>query len=74
MTFKLAGAFYDTVPDVSSQGRRVGPGLPTNSPLGHAGNGPISIDPVSGPVEKISADTFAFSLQKETLSDKCTGL
>jgi hypothetical protein len=41
--------------------------LPVNAPLSHAGNGAVSIDPVCGPVRKISPDTFAFCLQKETL-------
>jgi hypothetical protein len=67
ITFKLSGAFYDAVPAGSP--RLPGwTGLVTNSPLGHAtGGGPISIDPVCGPVEKISPDTFAVCFQKETL-------
>lgn len=65
VTFKLVGAFYNSVPVVSS--RLAGwAQLPTNAPLGHA-QGAISIDPISGPVEKISDDTFVFQLQKETL-------
>jgi hypothetical protein len=66
ITFKLAGAFYDAVPPGSSRL----PGwtqLPTNSPLGHATGPGISIDPICGPVEKLNADTFAVSFQKETL-------
>ena len=67
VTFKLAGAFYGSVPAGSS--RLPGwTGLPTNSPLGHAaGGGPISIDRICGPFEKIAPDTFAVSFQKETL-------
>jgi hypothetical protein len=66
VTFRLVGAFYDAVPSGSS--RLPGwTGLLTNSPLGHASVGAISIDPVSGPLKKISADTFAVRLQKETL-------
>lgn len=66
VTFKLQSAFYDAVPGGSP--RLPGwTGLPTNAPLGHASRGAISIDPICGPVEKISADTFAFRLQKETL-------
>ncbi len=64
--FKLVGAFYDSVPAGSSRL----PGwtqLPTNAPLGHASGGAISIDPICGPVEKISGDTFAVDFQKETL-------
>jgi hypothetical protein len=66
ITFKLAGDFYETVPTGSSRL----PGwtqLPTNAPLGHARSGIISIDPICGPVEKLSADTFAVQFQKETL-------
>jgi hypothetical protein len=66
VTFKLSGGFYDAVPGVSSR-LADWTRLPANSPLGHASGGQISIDPISGPVEKISADAFAFSLQKETL-------
>lgn len=66
VTFRLAGDFYDTVPAVSSRLANWTL-LPTNSPLGHARSGVIAIDPISGPVVKLSADTFAFSLQKETL-------
>ena len=66
VTFKLTGAFYDSVPPGSSRL----PGwtqLPTNAPLGHASGGAISIDPICGPVEKLDADTFAVRFQKETL-------
>lgn len=67
ITFKLAGAFYDVVPPVSA-GRVTGwTGLPTNAPIGHASSGAISVDPICGPVKKLSADTFAFWPQKETL-------
>ena len=66
VTFKLAGGFYEAVPNVSSR-LADWTRLPTNSPLGHVPGGQISINPISGPVEKISADTFVFSLQKETL-------
>lgn len=67
ITFKLAGAFYDSVPIGNAPRVTSWTQLPTNAPIGHAGNGAISIDPICGPVEKISADTFAFALQKETL-------
>jgi hypothetical protein len=66
VTFKLAAAFYDAVPPGSPRL----PGwteLPVGSPLGHAKDGAISIDPICGPVEKLSADTFAVRFQKETL-------
>jgi len=66
VSFKLTGAFYDFVPPGSTRL----PGwtqMPTNSPLGHANDGVISIDPISGPIKKLSADTFAFDLKRETL-------
>lgn len=66
VTFKLSGGFYGAVPNVSSR-LADWARLPTNSPLNHARTGRISIDPISGPVAKLAADTFAFSLQKETL-------
>jgi hypothetical protein len=66
LTFKLVGGFYDAVPSGSS--RLPGwTGLPTNAPLGHASNGIISIDPICGPVKKLSGDTFEVGFQKETL-------
>lgn len=66
ITFKLVGAFYDSVPSGS---RRLPDWtqLPTNSPLGHSSSGAISIDPISGPIRKISAHTFAFDVKRETL-------
>jgi hypothetical protein len=66
VTFKLAGAFYDSVPSGSSRL----PGwtrLPTNSLLGHASSSAISIDPICGPIRKISAETFAVDFKRETL-------
>ena len=58
-TFKLAGAFLEAVPE----GRPVRwSGLPVGSPIGHAkGGGPIRIDRICGPVEKLGDDTFAVS-------------
>jgi hypothetical protein len=66
ITFKLAGAFYDSVPSGSTRL----PGWtqqPTNTPLGHANSGAISVDPISGPIKKVSADTFAVDFKRETL-------
>ena len=61
-TFKLAGAFLDTVPE----GRPARwSGQPAGSPIGHAaGGGPIRIDRICGPVEKLGDDTFAVSLYR----------
>jgi hypothetical protein len=67
VTFKLSGAFYDTVPAGSP--RLPGwTGLPTNSPLGHAASPEtISIDRICGPFEKLSADTFAVQIDGDVL-------
>lgn len=56
VTFHLGAAFLNYVPVISSRLAKW-TGLPTNSALGHA-NGTIKISRISGPVEKISADTF----------------
>jgi hypothetical protein len=66
VTFKLSGAFYDTVPGGSP--RPTGwTSLPVGSPIGHAANSnAISVDRICGAFEKISADTFAVRFQKET--------
>jgi hypothetical protein len=66
VTFQLRGAFYDSVPSGSPR-LTSWTQLPTNSPLGHARRGAISIDPISGPIRKISADTFAVDFKRETL-------
>jgi hypothetical protein len=66
VTFRLVGGFYESVPGVSSR-LTDWTLLPTNAPLGHSRSGAISIDPICGPVKKLSSDTFAFCLQKETL-------
>lgn len=65
VTFHLAAGFYDAVPAGSSRLPQW-TGLPVGAPLGHSRTGDISIDPVCGPVQKLSADTFAVSFQKET--------
>lgn len=66
ITFKLTGAFYGAVPGGSHRMPDWAQ-LPTNAPLGHARSGVISIDPIAGPIKKLSADTFAFDLKRETL-------
>jgi len=61
-TFKLMGAFLDAVPE----GRPARwSGLPAGSPIGHAtGGGPIRIDRICGPVEKLGDNTFAVSFYR----------
>lgn len=66
ITFKLTGAFYNSVPSGSHRMPDWAQ-LPTNAPLSHASSGAISIDPIAGPIKKISADIFAFDLKRETL-------
>lgn len=68
VSFKLTGAFYDRVPSGSSRLTNWTQ-LPTNAPLGHADAARISINPISGPIKKISADTFAVDFKRETLLD-----
>ena len=59
-TFKLEGAFLDTVPD----GRPVRwTGLGVDSPVAHA-TGPVVISRICGPVEKLSDDTFALRFDR----------
>jgi len=61
-TFKLTGAFLDTVPT----GRPARwTGRPAGSPIGHAaGGGPVAVDRICGPVEKLGPDTFAVSFSR----------
>ncbi len=64
VTFRLTGAFYDTVPGGSPRPANWS-GLAAGSPIGHAtGGGAIAIDRICGPFEKLSPDTFAFRLQR----------
>src|SRR5262249_19267782 len=66
ITFKLPGVFYDTVPSGSPRLTNWTQ-LPTNAPLGHASTSEISIDPICGPVRKLSKDVFSVHFQRETL-------
>ncbi len=61
-TFKLTGAFLATVPE----GRPARwTGLAAGTPVGHAtGGGPVVIDRICGPVEKVGVDTFAVSFNR----------
>lgn len=67
VTFKLLGAFYDTVSGGSPRLPQWTE-FPVGSPLSHAANSnAISIDRLCGPFDKLSASTFAIRFQKETL-------
>lgn len=55
LTFQLTGAFLDSVPPGRPERWT---GLKAESPIGH-GSGPIRIDRICGPVEKLSDDSFA---------------
>ncbi len=70
VTFKLKGAFYDAVPGGSPRPAQWA-GRPAGSPIGHAsGGGPVSIERICGPVEKLAPDTFSLRLQKEDSTDE----
>ncbi len=59
VTFRLATTFLDSV-DGGSKNCSRWTGLPAGAPLGHAkGGGPIELSRITGPVEQLSADTFA---------------
>jgi hypothetical protein len=65
ITFKLSGAFYDTVPGPANARPAGWAGAPPGTAIGYAtGGGLVSIDPVEGPFEKIGPDTFRLKFQK----------
>jgi hypothetical protein len=72
LTFKLAGTFLDTVPDGRPE---TWTGLPAGSHVDHAtGGGPVEIDRICGPVEKLAPDTFAVRFYRMGLNNpKRTG-
>jgi hypothetical protein len=57
LTFHLAADFLNSV-EAGSKNLSRWTGLPAGSPLGHAAGGKTTISRISGPVEKISGDTF----------------
>jgi len=64
VTFQLATTFLDSVEGGSKNLARW-TGLPVGSPLGHAtGGGPVKISRITGPIEKISADTFRLQFDR----------
>ncbi len=57
ITFKLSGAFLDTVPPGRPEGWT---GLKAGSPVTHAaGGGPVVISKICGPVAQVGPDTWA---------------
>ncbi len=57
VTFHLTAAFLSTVDGGSANTTRW-TGLPAGAPIGHVPDGKMTISRISGPVKKISADTF----------------
>jgi hypothetical protein len=67
VTFRLSATFLDSVPSGSKNPPRW-TRLPVGSPLGHAaGGGPVKISRISGPVEQLSADTFAVRFNRSSV-------
>ncbi|MDP4277537.1 MAG: hypothetical protein Q8914_07875, partial [Bacteroidota bacterium] len=65
VTFRLKGAFYDTVPAGSPRSANWS-GLPAGSPIGHSKNArSISIERICGPFRKLSDSTFILALNRE---------
>lgn len=63
ITFKLHAAFYDTVAGGSPR-LPMWSGMPVGSPIGHAaGDIPIAINRITGPVIKLNDSTFRLSPQ-----------
>lgn len=64
LTFRLDTAFLDRVPKVSGR-LSSWTGLPAGSPIGHAaGNEPINLQRICGPVEQLSPDTFTIRFDR----------
>jgi hypothetical protein len=69
LTFKLSGSFYDTVPEGSPRPANWSK-LAAGSPIGHAsGGGPISIDRIGGPFERLAPDLFALRFDRTGMGD-----
>lgn len=68
LTFKLTGTFIDTVPEGRPERWT---GLKAGSAVGHAtGGGPVTIERICGPVEKLSEDTFAIRFYRMGMNNK----
>jgi hypothetical protein len=67
LTFKLHGAFLDTVPPGPRP--KMWTGLPTGAALGHASDGgPVVLSRISGPVIQTAPDTFAVRFNRSSIS------
>jgi hypothetical protein len=66
VTFRMATTFLDSV-DGGSKNCARWTGLPAGSPLGHAPGGTIRLSRITGPVEQLSADTFALRFNRISL-------
>jgi hypothetical protein len=67
VTFQLQATFLDSVPGGSKNPARWAQ-LPVGSPLGHpTSGGPVKISRISGPVEQLSADTFAVRFNRSSI-------
>jgi hypothetical protein len=74
LTFHLQGTFLDAVPAGNPEKWT---GLTHGTPIGHAtGGGPVVLARITGPVEQLSADTFAIRFNRlSILSDpRMTGI
>jgi len=68
VSFKLKGAFIDTVPEGRPEGWT---GLPKGSPVDHAsGGGPVIISRICGPVEQTGPDTWAIRFYRMGTDNK----
>ena len=62
LTFRLSGAFLDTVPEGRPERWTK---LKAGAPIAHAlGGGPVVIEPICGPVVKLTEDTFALRFDR----------
>jgi hypothetical protein len=68
LTFKLTGTFIDIVPEGRPESWT---GLKAGSPVEHAaGGGPVTIQRICGPVQKLSDDTFAIRFDRMGMMNK----
>ena len=67
LTFKLTGAFLDSVPAGNNPAKWAG--LTNGSPIGHAnGGGPVKLSRITGPVKQLAPDTFAIRFNRFSIA------